>query len=264
MNVTVILPAAGAGRRYRPEGDFGPSKLDEDLGGRPVLQRAVELFVKDHRVGHVIVAGPHDDEPFAAFELRHADRLTLIGARLVRGGATHRHETVAAALAHVPGDATHIAVHDAARPITPPELIERVFAAAERHPAVIPAVPVGDTLKRGGDSIEETDADPLAGILGAGASGPPPRRVLETVDRADLFAVQTPQVFAAELLRRAYAQQDLASTDDAQLVERLGEPVVMVEGDPANMKLTRPADLPVVRALGGFKSAEGRPTHKRF
>ena len=264
MNITVILPAAGAGRRYRAGDDFGPAKLDEDLGGRPVLQRAVELFVKDHRVGHVLVAGPHADAPFAEFELRHADRLTLIGAHLVRGGAIHRHETVAAALQDVPDDATHIAIHDAARPITPPPVIERVFAAAATHPAVIPVIPVSDTLKRGGEALEATDADPLAGILGAGASGPPPRRVLETVDRSELFAVQTPQVFDADLLRRAYAQDDLTSTDDAQLVERLGEPVVMVEGDPSNLKLTRPADLPVVRALGGFKVAEGRPTHKRF
>ncbi|MEL7471889.1 MAG: 2-C-methyl-D-erythritol 4-phosphate cytidylyltransferase [Planctomycetota bacterium] len=263
MHITVLLPAAGAGRRYRAEDEFGPSKLDEDLGGRPVLQRAVELFAKDHRVGKIIVAGPFADDALAEFKLRHADRLGLLGVELVRGGETHRYETVAAALRHVPDETTHVAIHDAARPIAPPELIERVFTAAERHDAVIPAQPVADTLKRAGGDVEAKAADPLADILGA-SSGPAPRSVAETVDRTELFAVQTPQVFEIGLLRRAYAQPDLSSTDDAQLIERLGETVVMVAGDARNLKLTTPGDLPIIRSIGGFKTAEDRPTHKRF
>jgi 2-C-methyl-D-erythritol 4-phosphate cytidylyltransferase len=271
MNTAVIICAAGGSTRYAGGEDLlgsDRSKLDEDLGGRPVLQRAVELFCHRDDVGEVIVAGPHADEAFASFELRHADRLTMLGATLCRGGPTHRAESVAAALDHVPADATHVAVHDAARAITPAALIDRVFDAARNHPAVVPGVDVADTLKRvDPDPVAEPEnADPLAAILGAGdASGPCPRAITETVDRTDLVGVQTPQVFDADLLRRAYAQAGYESaTDDADLVQRLGERVVVVTGDPSNMKLTRRDDLRVVRALGGFKPPSDRPTHKKF
>ncbi|MFG0251827.1 MAG: 2-C-methyl-D-erythritol 4-phosphate cytidylyltransferase, partial [Phycisphaerales bacterium JB038] len=93
------------------------------------------------------------------------------------------------------------------------------------------------------------------------------RPVQETVPRAGLVEVQTPQVFGAEVLRRAYAQSDLDSTDDAMLVERLTDPAVpvhVVEGDPRNLKVTVPADIPLARAILGFKAPQGRPTHKRF
>src|SRR5690606_9817479 len=104
-------------------------------------------------------------------------------------------------LGEVPDDATHIAVHDAARPCTPPELIDRLFDAAERHAAVIPAVEVADTLKRVQEREGEAPADPLAAILGGPSGGRTKMRVVEgTVDRAGLMAVQTPQVFRADLL----------------------------------------------------------------
>jgi 2-C-methyl-D-erythritol 4-phosphate cytidylyltransferase len=270
MNICVIIPAAGASRRFRESGAenvLAPrSKLDEDLGGRPVLQRTVELFTKDHRVSSVIVAGPHDDNAFAEFKLRHADRLTMLGASLVRGGKDHRYETVAAALAHVPEDATHVAVHDAARPAASPELIDRVFETASRHDAVIPAIPVPDTVKRVGDEVaDDVGADPLAAILGAGGGSKSKlHEVTETLDRAGLMLAQTPQVFAKALLARAYAQDDLTSTDDASLVEKLGERVVTVEGDARNIKITTPADVPLVRAILGFRPQTERATHKKF
>jgi 2-C-methyl-D-erythritol 4-phosphate cytidylyltransferase len=146
------------------------------------------------------------------------------------------------------------------------DLIERVFKAAERFAAVIPAVSVGDTLKR----VEDFDAgagerDAVADILGvADPNAGRQRRVTATLERAGLVAVQTPQVFSAELLRRAYAQKDLSSTDDAGLVERLGETVVVVEGDARNLKVTLPNDVTLARMILGFKDPEGRATHKRF
>ncbi|MEZ6235307.1 MAG: IspD/TarI family cytidylyltransferase [Phycisphaerales bacterium] len=266
--IAVILPAAGAGTRYAESaGSLGGvrSKLDEDLGGRPVLQRTVELFNQHDMVAAIVVAGPHEDGAYNAFRDRHADKLGLLGARICRGGVTHRYETVAAALAEVPGDATHIAVHDAARPCTPAEVIERVFEAAARHDAVVPGVEVSDTIKRGGDEVEEDEeADPLAAILGAAPTKARPRIVRETLERRGLFAIQTPQVFEASLLRRAYAQEDLSSTDDAGLVERLGERVVIVPGDVRNIKITRAGDVAVARAIMGVKGPQGRETHKRF
>src|SRR5215471_1099273 len=115
MRIAVIIPAAGASSRYLATGGLR-SKLDEDLGGKPVLQRTVELFTKHDDVGQIVVAGPADDASFEEFRQRHGDRLGLHGAKLVKGGVTHRYETVKAALAEVADDCTHIAVHDAARP----------------------------------------------------------------------------------------------------------------------------------------------------
>lgn len=271
MKLAVIIPAAGASSRYLLGGagdDPTPpvrSKLDEDLGGRPVVQRTVELFTAVEGVCAIIVAGPADPERMRAFEDRHGDRLRLLGCRIVAGGAEHRAQTVARALEQTPSDATHVCVHDAARPCTPPEVIRRVLAAALEHDAVIPGVAVADTLKRVGPERVSARVDPLAAVLGGThAGGPPARPVEATIDRDGLVGVQTPQVFGAELLRRAYRQPDLRSTDDAQLVERLGEPVVVVQGDPRNIKITRWADVVIARAILGLRGPEGRATHMRF
>lgn len=271
MKIAVIIPAAGFSRRYAEAAALeGPrSKLDEDLGGRPVLHRTVEIFTNYDAPGRtlapVIVAGPHEEAAFAEFRIRHGDKLALLGITLVRGGKTHRWETVKAALEAVPGDATHIAVHDAARPCAGEQLLDRLFDAAARHAAVAPGVDVTDTIKRvAAEPIDEDNADPLAAILGAEKKGPGLREVEQTLDRANVVAVQTPQVFEAGLLRRAYAQDDLSSTDDAGLVERLGERVVVVEGDAANIKITTPMDLKLARAILGVRGPSERATHKRF
>lgn len=264
MKICVIIAAAGASRRYADGGGLR-HKLDEDLGGKPVLQRTVELFTKHDKVASIIVAGPADPESAADFRARYGDRLGLLGAKLCEGGVTHRWETVRNALALVE-DCTHVAVHDAARPCVSLELLDRVFDAAEQYPAVIPVLDVPDTIKR----VQETEDtfggdDPVAAILGVNPETQKKLRVVsETVSRAGLCLVQTPQVFELSLLRRAYAQPDLSSTDDAGLIERLGERVVVVEGESRNIKITRPADMALARAILGVKAPEGRPVHKRF
>lgn len=269
MKLALIFPAAGASRRYSDSGGLR-SKLDEDLGGRPVLQRTIELFVKHESLspllGSIIVAGPNDESAFAEFKEKYNDRLALMGCTLCRGGITHRYETVKAALDKISADHTHIAIHDAARPCTPSELIDRVVSLAERHAAVIPALEVADTLKRIRTTDEpEQEDDPLARILGTSPADAPKLRVVEsTIDRKGLFYVQTPQVFRADLLRRAYEQKDLSSTDDAALIERLGERVAVVEGDARNLKITLPSDLALARAILSVKSSDSRPSHKRF
>lgn len=269
MNLAVILPAAGAGRRYESAGGLR-NKLEEDLGGKPLLQRTVETFTKfdDHEVtiSEILVAGPYDEAALAEFRQRHGDRLGLLSARIIRGGQTHRWETVAAALTHVPDSCTHVAIHDAARPCLSFELLGRLLRAGRTHPAVIPGLRVNDTLKRTRETGETLGGDdPVAAILGeSAASRQPLRVVVETLDRAGLVLVQTPQVFRLDLLRRAYAQPDLSGTDDASLVERLGERVLVVEGEPRNIKVTVPADLALARAIMGYREPEGRPAHKRF
>ena len=271
MQIAVIIPAAGFSRRYAEAAAFdGPrSKLDEDLGGRPVLHRTVEAFANYDGPGvtlaPIIVAGPHDEDDFTTFKLRHGDKLSILGVRLVRGGKTHRWETVRAALEALEEDVTHVAVHDAARPCVSAALLDRVFDAAKRHAAVVPGLAITDTVKRVSDAlIDEGDADPLASILGDAPVGAGLREVEATLARRGLVAVQTPQVFTAALLRRAYAQDDLSSTDDAGLVERLGERVVVVEGDAANLKITTPIDLVLARAVLGLRPSDARPSHKRF
>jgi 2-C-methyl-D-erythritol 4-phosphate cytidylyltransferase len=259
QRIWVIIAAAGRSSRF---GDR--DKLNEDLGGRPVLRRSVELFNTRDDVAGVVVAGPHDR--FDAFQLRHGDWIALLGATLCRGGKTHRWETVAAALEHVPRDATHVAVHDAARPATSAALIDRLFAAARSAHAVVPGVAISDTLKRVGAAPNDlAEADPLDAILGdAGKPKTDARQVMETVPREELVRVQTPQVFESGLLRRAYEQDGLESTDDAQLVERVGEPVHVVEGDERNVKITTPKDLELVRNILNLKPSKERPSHKRF
>ena len=267
MKIAIIIPAAGASERYQSVGGVH-SKLDEDLGGKTVLHRAVELFSKvespDWTVGTLVVAGPHDGSAFAEFKSRHGDRLGFLGAVLCRGGKTHRYETVAAALKHVSDDHTHVAVHDAARPCAPIEMVERIFDAAARFPAVAPGIEVSDTLKKTQETEDAGHHDPLAAILGDDAGKPSRKRVVtSTLDRAGVFAIQTPQVFERSLLCSAYSQKELSSTDDAGLVERMGTEVVVVEGDVRNIKITRPHDLVLARSILNIR-AEERPSHKRF
>ncbi len=149
---------------------------------------------------------------------------------LVVAGGADRTESVRLALEAALGELPEISivlVHDAARAFTPPELVRAVTGAvAAGAQAVVPVLPVADTVKR----VDATEV------------------VTETVDRADLRAVQTPQGFALDVLRRAYAAAD-SHTDDAGLVERIGVPVSTVPGHPAAMKITTPFDLRVADAV---------------
>jgi len=266
MNVSVILPAAGQSRRF---GDAsGKSKLEVDLAGRAVLVRAVELFTNRPDVRQIIVAV--DPAKLDAFKFKWADKLGFFGVTIVAGGETERWQTVLRAIEAVDEAATHIAVHDAARPVTDAAVIERCFAAARQYPAVIPATRISATIKRTTDEAApaETETDPLDAILGdAGKTRIEAYRVTETVPRDGLWLIQTPQVFAAALLRRAYQQITDGKltgeniTDDAGLVEALGEPVHLVEGDALNVKITRPADVAFAEAVLTMRGG-GSPTQK--
>jgi len=262
LNICVILPAAGAGTRFaRGSGNGGdglaggPSKIEMELAGKPVFLHAVELFIRRGDVSQVIVAVAPDK--LDDFRFRWGDKLAFLDAELVAGGETDRWQTVMQALKAVSSGATHIAVHDAARPLTSDALIDRVFDAAKRFPAVIPACDVGATLKRVEvDNTAQAEYDPLDAILGvADKNEPTIRRVVTTIDRRNLVAVQTPQVFDAVLFRRAYLRlaegvlDPQGITDDAQLIEALGEPVRVVEGETTNLKITYPGDAELAEAL---------------
>ncbi|HSD02775.1 MAG TPA: 2-C-methyl-D-erythritol 4-phosphate cytidylyltransferase [Gaiellales bacterium] len=214
--VWAVVAAAGDGHRLGHE----RPKAFVKLGGRPLLAYAIELLEAHPRVERIVVVVPEGwEEPTALL----ADELAAGKvAQSVAGGAA-RALSVAAGLAEVPGSATAILVHDAARPFASEELVDRVLDALATADGAVPGVPVADTVKR----------------VGGGA-------VVETLDRGELRAAQTPQAFRAETLRRAYAgpPEDLAAaTDCAQLVERAGGRVVVVDGEAANAKITGPDDL---------------------
>lgn len=262
----IIIPAAGGSTRYASAGGVR-SKLDEEIGNKPVLRRTVEFFAKHPAVDRIIVAGPNNPEDFTTFKDRHGDALALLSAKLIPGGVTTRTQTVRAALAEVPDSIDSVAVHDAARPCLTHELFDRLLKAHQTHPAVVPGIPVTETLKRISPApLEaEEEIDPLDAILGdAGKQTIPAHAVEQTLDRNNLMLIQTPQLFTRKLLQRAYADEAVTGTDDAALVEALGEPVVVIPGDPLNIKITTPADLTLARHILGVAGPSERPAHKRF
>lgn len=215
-----ILVAAGSGERLgtdRPKA-FVP------LGGRALLAESLERLDASDWIDALVVVVPADWQEPAI--LLAEELVASKVAAVVPGGAT-RAESVAAGLAEVPAGALVVVVHDAARPLVPEAVLERVLGAlAEGVDGAVPALPLADTVKR----------------VAAG-------RVVETLDRGALVAVQTPQAFLAERLRAAYAGDLAGATDCASLVERLGGSVAVVEGDPLLLKVTTRADLARVESL---------------
>ena len=208
-----IVVAGGSGRR------FGQLKQFSPLGGRPVLEWAVQAC-RAHSAGVVLVlpsVAARSDGP------RH-------GADIVVAGGDSRAASVGLGLAAVPEGAEVVLVHDAARPLTTPAIFEAVLGALAEDgvDAVVPGVPVHDTIKQV-DSFQTVTA---------------------TLDRATLVAVQTPQGFRAAALRRAHAADGTdGATDDAALVEATGGRVRVVPGDPGNLKITTLEDLALAERL---------------
>ncbi|MXZ47300.1 MAG: 2-C-methyl-D-erythritol 4-phosphate cytidylyltransferase [Chloroflexi bacterium] len=216
--VAAILLAAGRSQRMG-----GIDKVWATLGGRPLLAWPLEMLAALDAVDRiVVVSGEERREQIEALAAEFAPGRDV---RWTEGGERRR-DSVAAGLAAAPEAAWYL-VHDAARPLASAVLARRTLDAAHEAGAAIPGLAVADTVK-------VVDAE---------------GQVTSTLDRAALRAVQTPQAFAGPLLRRAHAAGGDDATDDAQLVERLGEPVVVVEGEPNALKVTTSEDLDRVRAL---------------
>lgn len=236
----VVLVAAGSGERL----GYGMPKAKVPIGGEPMLIHALRGVLAAGFARQVVVAVPADDD-----ELRGivhgmtVEAASPIAPRLdvVDGGRT-RALSVQAALAALDADITAVVVHDAARPLAPVEVYASITAALDAGAkAVIPALAVVDTVK----TVEP------ASLAGAAVE-----RVLGTPERRRLRAVQTPQGFDLATLRRAHdgaaALEEAAAaqvTDDAMLVEALGEPVYVVHGSPHSLKITTPTDLLLAEAL---------------
>ena len=217
MSVWAVLAAAGRGERL---GSDRP-KAFARLGARPLLAESLERLEGSEWIDQIVIAAPPDWEEPSILVAEEIAATKVSSA--VTGGAS-RSESVRLALAEVSEDAAVVLVHDAARPLLAAAVIERVLAPlSEGWDGAVPVLPIADTVKR-------VDGD----------------RVVETLRRDDLVAVQTPQAFLPDVLRRALAGDVSAATDCSSLVEAAGGRVKAVEGDPGLLKVTNPADLALV------------------
>ena len=220
---TVIFPAAGLSRRM----GGGTNKNFLEICGESVLLRTLKIFSKSPRVKNLIVAAAKNE--IAGVEKILSAEKNLKSWRIVEGGS-ERQYSIANCLKFVPSDAEIILVHDAARPLINLSVIEKVIDAAEKFGGAIAAVPAKNTVKF-------VDAENF---------------VKSTPPRSELVEVQTPQGFRKEILFRAYKkaeEENFLGTDDASLVERLGEKIKIVEGDYKNIKITTPEDLKIAEAI---------------
>jgi 2-C-methyl-D-erythritol 4-phosphate cytidylyltransferase len=224
----VIVPAAGRGERLGP----GAPKALRTLAGQPILLHAVRNLATARGLDLIVVAVPEESCEEARALLQGID----IPITIVSGGET-RQDSVARALLALPPEVDVVLVHDAARPLVPSDVVDRVVGAVRAGAqAVIPTLGVVDTVK-------EVDAD---GVVRA------------TLDRARLQAVQTPQGFARDVLQRAHAASDGGdATDDAGMVERMGVIVQTVPGHEEAFKITRPLDLVLAEAILARRRAAG-------
>lgn len=218
---SAVIAAAGSSQRME-----GENKLLLSLGGKPVLAHTLQAIDAAPSIREIVIAAREEDM------VRFAELCKAWGiekpVKVVLGGKT-REESVLRAASEVSEDADLIAVQDGARPFVTPELIERVIEAARVNFAAAPAVPVKDTVKVAIDNI-----------------------VRETPDRSMLYAVQTPQVFDAQLLRAALqsaVEADASLTDDCSAVERIGKEVYLTEGDETNIKITTPMDFFIAETI---------------
>ena len=223
----LIVSAGGTGTRM---GASVPKQFLE-LSGKPILRLTMEKFLEAEPDIHILTVLP---EAHVAYWRQYCLKAGFTcPQRLVKGGFTRFH-SVKNALSYVP-DGTLVAVHDGVRPLISIGKIRELFAAAESVPALIPVLPVTDSLK-----VLEKRADGSLAATG------------ETIDRSRIWSAQTPQIFHSEKLKEAYSQGfDTLFTDDASVVQKYGIPLTFAEGERYNLKITTPEDLALARILAG-------------
>jgi 2-C-methyl-D-erythritol 4-phosphate cytidylyltransferase / 2-C-methyl-D-erythritol 2,4-cyclodiphosphate synthase len=238
MFVSAIVAAGGRGVRL---GADRPKQF-LDIDGRSILEMSVAALAASDRINHIVVALPEDHLAEAGQNWRALSQpITFVA------GGPRRQDSVANAFAKTPPQADIIVIHDAARPFVSQAIISRTIDAARAHGAAIAAVPVRDTVKQVGDR-----------------DGDGSRAIGATIPRDSVFLAQTPQAFRRDILARALAEgHAVDATDEAMLVERLGLPVRVVDGDARNIKITTPEDLAHARAAGGhMRIGNGYDLHK--
>ena len=222
-NIAALICAAGAGSRFGTK----QKKQFAEVAGRAAFLRSIEFFDNNENVKQIILCINPDDAEM--FEVRYAAKLSFFGIKTCLGGS-ERFETVARALKLIKDDIELVAVHDAVRCCLKDEWLEQVFEKAEKTGAAMLASAVVATLKK----VENEE-------------------IIETVDRDGLYEAQTPQVFEINLLKKAYKNLENLDkskiSDDAQLIEALGQKVAIVETDSSNIKITTRADVAIAEAL---------------
>lgn len=214
-NFAIILAAAGSGSRFHDAGKKTYAMLNE----KPVWRHSADRFAKRDDVKQMVIVIAEEDD--AWFRKIYRREIESLSAQICIGGKL-RSESVCNAIEMIRDDIDFIAIHDAARACVSDALIDRVFSVAREHGNATPAIPVSSTLKRSSDGVT----------------------VDETVDRRELYMSQTPQVFSKLQLERAYASKgDANPTDEAQLLEAVGDRVFLAEGCPLNSKLTSRQDF---------------------
>lgn len=227
--VGAVIVAAGSGTRMA-----GADKLFTQVGGRQLLAYAVAAFQNCAAVDRIVLVL---SEPDLARGRDLVKRYGLTKVTAICPGGPRRQDSVRLGLEAL-GSCDYVAVHDGARPLVTPELIERALTAARETGAAAPAVPLADTVKEAG----------------------PEGLVVRTLDRSRLWAVQTTQAFRYDLLLRAHREVKADVTDDAAMVEALGALVRLFEGSRTNLKVTTAEDLVLVEALlRKTAAAGGRP-----
>jgi len=221
MNYTVVLPAAGSGKRMKAD----KNKLLLELFGKPIFIYTLEVFEQDPQCEAIWLAVKADER---AIIERYVNDYGITKVKGYAQGGMERQDSVRACLEAVPPCGV-VLVHDAARPFIAPRVIAELVNEAEKTGAAIAAVPVKDTIKKAAGGI-----------------------ITETVDRAQLWMIQTPQAFRYELLlnaAQAAHKEGFLGTDEAMLVERMGLPVHIVESTYENVKMTTPEDLIYGKAI---------------
>jgi len=215
--LTAIIVAAGSSRR------MGSDKLFETIAGKPVIAHTIDAFELADCVGEIVVVTRGD----RSNEIRKLTRSqSFKKVRAIITGGERRQDSVRAGLGDLSPDARYVAVHDAARPLVTPEQIKHVFERCEMHGAAALAEPISDTLKR-------ADTDLV---------------VIDSVDRHQLYAMQTPQIFKRAWIEEAYRDvyaKKVSVTDEVSAVERLGRKIFLLPSDDFNFKITYPRDLPL-------------------
>lgn len=223
LHVGVVVPAAGLGIRMG-----GARKPFLELDGEPLLLHALRPFLEDDRVVTVVVSlAPQDIAEVTDWIRRLDDRI-----KLVEGGV-NRTESVRNAVSVLPTTLDVIAIHDAVRPLVTSAIVGECIDLATTGVCAVAGCPVIDTIKRVNEEFQ----------------------VLETADRNVLWHAHTPQVFPANLLRKAYESGEVG-TDDAMLLESFGARLQMVDDGGTNIKVTRPADLIIVQAILGLQCGD--------
>ena len=224
--LSAIIVAAGSSRRT------GFDKLFAKIAGAPVIAHTIRAFERAPSVNEIIVVAREDRHGEIKKIVREE---TLKKVRPIIRGGEHRQDSVRAGLGSVNPDAKYVAVHDAARPLITPERIERVFEQCRAHRGAASAEPINDTLKRADvDSFRSRSGQVLV--------------VTGSVDRHQLYAMQTPQIFERALIEEAYRTvyaKNISVTDEVSAAEWLGCNVVLVLNDDFNFKITYPRDLPL-------------------